>query len=613
MKEARRAKSTGRALDRLIDQLRESDDFTRAKIVEELVSSPSKELVERAVRLLNERSTSVRMDVLDILRKTGNYCIEAIIQLLYHPNEDMRVYGCEVLGFLKNTSSLPYLIEKAYEDNENVKNAAVMALGEFDDPRAIDVLLDVLQQEEWVAFSAICSLQKIGNKRSVPALLSVFKGRGEELSLAACEALMSFQDSRIIEEIVGFVTSLEEEKKGIFIRVIIEQGDGRVFQELLVKMGKDLLCHLLNYLKVEKRKSLKVVDFLAHFRQPASAGAMLDIMKDMDPDGEDYERVLRPFAELKDVWGQHLEEYLTIEEYALPVIRACGEADLTVNGRLLLKVFSSSPLQIKREIMKQLGKISNGKGYSIIREAMRDADGHVQAEAVAIAGTMSIIELTPDVLLLAQKGYADVRAKALLALLRLDPGAALKAIEAFVNNGSAEDKRIYLSVAPHLDGKTNFPFLEKLLGDRDEQVRQMAIRATGNLVEDESYLNLFSAVLQSGDIPNEVLKVIGEKKLTGFKKLLVEIFLDPLQSLWTKYHALGALGGFGDRSLFPLFVGGLKEREHLIKIGSLKALAELNDKRAIPHIRPFMKSIDEDLKTAAQMALGRLSRSERAS
>ena len=68
------------------------------------------------------------------------------------------------------------------------------ALGEFDDPRAVDVLLEVLQEEEWVAFSAIYSLARIGNRRAVPALMDVFKNRSEELSLAACEALMSFED-----------------------------------------------------------------------------------------------------------------------------------------------------------------------------------------------------------------------------------------------------------------------------------------------------------------------------------------------------------------------------------------------------------------------------------
>ncbi|MGD0232216.1 MAG: HEAT repeat domain-containing protein, partial [Syntrophorhabdales bacterium] len=158
MRESARVTTKGRALGRMIAELRQSDDFTRAGIIEKLVSSPSKELVEHAVQLLDDRNTSLRMDALDILRKTGNCSIEAVIQLLYHPNEDLRVYGCEVLAFLRHVSSLPHLIEKVGEENENVRNAAVTALGEFDDPRAVDVLLDVLRQEEWVAFSAVYSL-----------------------------------------------------------------------------------------------------------------------------------------------------------------------------------------------------------------------------------------------------------------------------------------------------------------------------------------------------------------------------------------------------------------------------------------------------------------------
>ena len=126
MRKAEKAKVTGRALSGLVAQLGESDDFSRARIIEKLVSSPSKELVEHVVQLLNDKNTSLRMDVLEILRKTGNYGIDAVIHLLYHPNEDIRVYGCEVLRSLKHMSSLPHLIEKVYEENENVKNAAVI-------------------------------------------------------------------------------------------------------------------------------------------------------------------------------------------------------------------------------------------------------------------------------------------------------------------------------------------------------------------------------------------------------------------------------------------------------------------------------------------------------
>ncbi len=612
MRKAERAKVTGRVLTGLVAQLGESDDFNRARIIEQLVSSPSKELVHQVVRLLDDKNTALRMDVLDILRKTGKYGIDAVIHLLYHPNEDIRVFGCEVLRSLKHASSLPYLIEKVSEENENVKNAAVMALGEFDDPRAVDVLLDVLHQEEWAAFSAIYSLALIGNRRAVPALMDVFMHREEELSLAACEALVGFQDDAIMDNIVDFVDNLEEEKKNIFIKIIIEHGDRRICEKLVTVMDGDLFHYLLNYLRVEKRKSLKVINLLVHFRHPDSARAMLDVLKDMDQDGEEYEKVLCLFMELKDVWSLHLGEYLSKEEYTLPVIRACGGVGCKIDDQVLLQCFHSSPLPTKREIMKQLGRITNGNGHRIIREAMHDADGHLQAEAAAIAGAVPMRELTQDVELIAKKGFADVRKKALLALLRLDRALALQAIHGFVTKGGPEDKKIYLAVTPYIDGSTNFPFLERLIGDADEVVRQSAIRVIGNFVEDERYLSLFETVLKSGNVPNEVLKVIGIKRLKGFRELLMEIFLDPLQPLWTRYHALAALAVFGDSTLFPIFVGGLKDENNLIKIGSLKALSELHDKRAIHHIRPFTKSIDEDVSTAATLALSMLSRSEEA-
>ena len=594
----------------LVSALKEADDFTRAKIVEKLVLSPDKAMVQQVIGLLEQKNTSLRMDALDVLKKTGNCCIETIIQLLFHHNEDVRVYGCEVLASLKNGASLPYLIEKVRDQDENVRNAAIMALGEFGDERSVDVLLDVLEQEEWVAFSAIYSLAKIGSRKAVPALLDVFRNRGEELSLAACEALISFRDNETIDEIVDFIDHLEKGKKNTFVGVIIEQGDDQVFQRLMTRMGNELLEPLLNFLEIEKKKSLKAATFLVHFKHRNAARAMLNMLKDMDPEDDEYAKILGLFMELKEVWTNSLGEYLAVDEYVLPIIRACAGVGCAVDERILLKTFCSSQLPAKREIMKQLGQISRGKGYRVIREAMKDSDGHVQAEAVAIAGTMSLRELTGDILLMAKNGYSDVRMKALLALIRLDLPMALAAIEWFVKEGSSDDKRTYLSVTSHLDAKTNFPFLKELIADKDDKIRQMTIRVIGNFVENKEYLDLLKAVLKGGTTPNEVLKVIGEKKLIAFRQLLLDIVVDPLQVVWTKYYAVAALAGFADPSLFTVFVGALKEKNNLIKIGALKALSELRDKRAIPHVRPYTKSMDQDVKTAALTALERLSRAE---
>jgi HEAT repeat protein len=421
---------------------------------------------------------------------------------------------------------------------------------------------------------------------------------------------MTFRDTKTIDDIVDFVDHVGEERKATFIRVIIDQADERVFQKLVHRMGDELLDHLLNYLKLNKKKSRNVIRFLVHFRHKQSAHALLDILKDMDQDGEEYEEILRLFMDLKDVWIHDLEGYLREEDYVFPVIRACGILGLNVPEGALHTVFCSSALNTKREIMKQLSRISCGNGNRIIREALKDSDGHVQADAVAIAGNLSLKELTSDILILARRGYPDVRAKALLALLRIDKPMALAAIEWFVKEGTPEDKRIYLSVTSHIDAETNFPFLEELIMSGDERVRQMAIRVVGNFVDHEPYLQLFETVFRAGNAPNEMLKVIGEKRLMSFKKPLLDIVQDPLQALWTRYHALSALGAFADRTLMPVFVGSLKEKDNLIKIGGLKALAELNDKKVVPHIRPYTKSADDDVKMAAMAALGKLTSSE---
>jgi hypothetical protein len=187
---------------------------------------------------------------------------------------------------------------------------------------------------------------------------------------------------------------------------------------------------------------------------------------------------------------------------------------------------------------------------------------------------------------------------------------ALAAIEWFVKEGVLEDKRTYLSVTSHIDAETNYPFLKELITNGDERVRQMVIRVVGSFIDNARYLELFETVFNGGNVPNEMLKVIGEKKLTSFMKPLLDIVHDPLQSVWTRYHALSALSAFTDQSLYSVFVGVLKEKDNLIKIAGLKALAELNDKRATPHIRPYTKSADEDVKMAAMTALGKLSRPE---
>jgi HEAT repeat protein len=184
----------------------------------------------------------------------------------------------------------------------------------------------------------------------------------------------------------------------------------------------------------------------------------------------------------------------------------------------------------------------------------------------------------------------------------------MELIRHFVYDGSSEDKKIYLSATHLIDSKNNFPFIERLIFDADESVRRTAIGVIGNFVENERYVGLIQKILKDDNIPHEALKVIKDKKLAIFKDRLVEIFIDSSKGMWTRYYALSALGVFEDSLLFNIFVNGLNDENGLIIIGCIRALADLNDKKAMVYILPFTDSTNEDIKSTAVSVLEKLER-----
>jgi HEAT repeat protein len=272
----------------------------------------------------------------------------------------------------------------------------------------------------------------------------------------------------------------------------------------------------------------------------------------------------------------------------------------------MLDVFRSAPTSVRREIIGNLPSIVDGNGYSIVKEAIVDVDGHVRGGAVVAAGIKAIAELEPEVQRLAESGFFDVRIKAMKALINIDLQSAMTLIARFADAGSVEDKKVYLAVAETLNGEENFRFIRNLLSDKDEGVRRASVRVMGNFLGDERYATLFESLLMKRDIPHEVLKVIKEQKLVWFRGRLVEIFTDESQGLWTRYYALAALGSFEDHDLFETFVTGLDDENSLIKIGSLKALSDLADAGAIEHVRSLAMSSDEDVRSTAQFVMEKL-------
>ncbi len=606
-KKSSRASMSQADLTRLIGTLKDGDGLSRDKAQEALIAAHDPSVVEGVAPLLKASDTGTRMMALEILKATGNDNIEAIISLLDDENEDVRVYACEIITCLKHVDTVPYLIKKTVEDNDNVRNSACMALGGFDDERAVDALLNALKDDDWVTFTAIFSLGQIGSKKAIPSLLDVFRTGGEEISLAACETLMDFRDPGVLDEVIETLKGWDQKKREVYMKVMLERGEEDIFLKMKEKIGDELFGHLLNCVNYENKRTLPIMRLLAYFRTPAACEAILETASHLDPEAEEYCDVLECLADLKDVWVGEVGRYMTKgDQYTFPIVKACVMGGAKIGEDVLLAAYLSAPVETRREIIENMGRIHEGAGFEIISKAIHDPDGHVQGSAVAQAGNMGFTQLAEEIGELSKTSYTDVRSKALKALIRLDTAKASDLIEDFVNNGSVDDKKVFLSAANVLDSDRNFPYLSKLLQDTDEGIRKATIAVFGNFLEDERYMSILTSLLKDEDIPHEALKIVKDKKLIAFRDRLIDVFLDKSKGMWTRYYALSALDGFRDGSLFDLFLEGLEDENSLIKIGSVNALSSLNDPKALLYIEPFTRSEDEDIRSTAEAALSRL-------
>lgn len=594
-------------LAHFVDLLENGDNFEKERAIDTLISYPGKDVVEGIVPLLQEVNTGARMAVLDILKKIGSSHIDGVIRMLYDENEDIRVYGCEVLSFLKDRRAISSLIDKLRNDEENTRNAACVALGDFDDEEAVMALLDALKDVEWIAFSAIYSLGRTKSSKAVPELLEFFKNSEEELSVAACEVLMEYGDDAILNELFEILKGWNREKRNAYLRVILEKGNEDIFQKLKEKIGDELYEHLLNNIRYEKQCSLEIMQMLAHFRYDETCEALLDVLADLGPENEDYGPILELFVSLSDIWIPSVQNYIKRDEkYCLPIIQACKFVGIKLEEEFLLNIFRASSVDVKREIITGIPAILDGSGSLLIREAIEDTDGHIKGHAVDAVGVLSLQDLKSEIVSIAKKDFFDVRTKAMNVLVRLDRGQAIQLMESFVYDGSSEDKKVCLVAANLIDSEKNFPFIEKLSSDEDEAVRRSAIALIGNFLDSESHVNLLKKILMGDNIPHEVLKIIKDKKLNIFRDRLVEIFMDMGKGLWTRYYALMALAVFKDGSLFDILVSGLNDENNLIVIGCIRALSDLNDKKAINYIRPFTDNSNEDVQSTASSVLEKL-------
>lgn len=189
------------AVSSLIEALKDENPQVRSFAAIALGEIRDKKAVEPLIEVLDDPSPEVRMNAAYSLGEIEDVkAVEPLIKLLKDENGEVVRFTVIALGLLKDPRATEPICEIMdrddarihHEDNPDIRQQAVYALGEIGDPGCIDTLLDLLGDKE-LGYSAANTL---GNFKSEDVFEKVTKKLRNSNPTVRTNAIVVFESNR---------------------------------------------------------------------------------------------------------------------------------------------------------------------------------------------------------------------------------------------------------------------------------------------------------------------------------------------------------------------------------------------------------------------------------
>jgi HEAT repeat protein/beta-lactamase regulating signal transducer with metallopeptidase domain len=300
--------------------------------------------------------------------------------------------------------AVPALLGVVRDENVNVRLAAVQALGQLSDPRAIDALGEALRTDSdaRVREAAASALGEIDSPRAVSALIS---------------ALGSERVTAVRAKIAWALGEIEDPRAVEALGAAIRDGAAEVRQQVVWALGEiespsavPMLITALRDSDTETRKQAAWA-----LGEIASADAVTALSAaTKDADAEVRGQAVWALGEIEDV-------------AALPALTAAlGDAEV----------------EVRRQAVEAIGSLELRSAPPGLIAALRDRDPEVQQAAAEALGSLEDAAAVPALIPLTRSDNTDVKRAAVQALADIGGEAAIEAIVVLLKDQDPEIRKI---------------------------------------------------------------------------------------------------------------------------------------------------------------------------
>ncbi|MCU0575426.1 MAG: HEAT repeat domain-containing protein [Desulfobacterota bacterium] len=597
------------SIERLVVLLRDTNSGVRDAAQSALMFLGGQTAVEKVALLVAETDPGLRNAAIDILRRIGDDGIDVMHRLAMDANDDIRLFVLDILGTLGNPESVDVLIGGLKDRNPNVRNAAVVSLGLLGDPRAFEHLMPLIDDEEWIRFSAIEAMSHLPHGGLPEFLLGQLEKWGhDELTVAVLlETMGKIRSKKVVTPLIEML-----EYSGPYIEIEIvkaliktispgEIGDLQGKDSLTIKSAIEM--HLA---EAEDDLLGDMLLILSRIGDRSSVQAIIEFARGIDPDtqADTFASLAEALCGINDVDAmvELLDEEDNLKILAVQVLARIGSREEAL--RMCERVFSEQ-VYARRAMIDALAAIGGPDLHDTFLRLLKDRDGHVMASALRALGRYGDPEDITEIEPFLGHEYPDVREAALVSIVQIGTEKAEEVLAGMCGDTDPGRRITGLNGLVRMGSDRLGEVAGSLVGDAGWEVRAAALRAVRDrdiAITPEKLKVLIAD--EHEQIRNTAIDIAGLKKMEDLRNVLEDTVAG--NDMWAASHAIEALGMFRDSQARDRLLAMLACKADFLRITILRTLGKWEEEDLVAEIDPYLDDPNPDVVRAAIEAIDSL-------
>jgi HEAT repeat protein len=578
-----------------------------------------RETVEAVIPLLRSDEAPVRNLAMDILREVGNQDMPSLIDLTLDEDPDIRIFVADILGSTGNLLAVQPLCEALLKDPEvNVRYQAAVSLGELGMEDATPCLNKAINDEEWVQYSVIEALTKIGHASSVNALVKALDGASDLVASMIIDSLGEMGNVKAVTMLLKRMGDAPTALRNKIVKAIVKILGGKSLTLLSDEERERFRQYLLVALQDEDEEIQDAaIQGLAYVGGEEASSGILHIAGGLNPD-RDHDRLELIAGFLAQIGlTDALKEGLLSEDQ--DVARVCVQvlAQIAPDActmedcvcQVLMEAFWKAALPIQRQIVSVVAAKSEEQSKDFfIRILNEHQDGTVLKSAVYLLGEkLKLSEVADQIFPLMDHPYDDVKEAALEACIAIDGSEVQSRFQEMFEDEEPIRRLMATYALGKLGPMENLDILKRAVEDEIPDIRKVAVEALAGSGGNEAVwrpLVLHRMSDESKDVRLTVIELMGRH----YDEEMVPHLLDALQDDddWVKIRAMDALGAHGTPQAAPLMIDMLKNSNRFVVMKAIEALGNIGGSEAFAALLEVTNSDEYELVSAAEEAISKI-------